>query len=68
MLVLQVRLLCLVFSEFSTSLMDANDIELSLGMDFEKVQGLWKHGDEAVIISFRKSKEHVYEISGYMIN
>ena len=46
--------------------MDDHEIELSKGMDFEKVQGLWKHDDEAVIISFRKSKENVYDISGDM--
>ena len=44
--------------------MDA--FELSKGMDFEKVKGLWKNSDsdEAVIITYRKSREHVYEFSG----
>ena len=43
-----------------------DDFELSKGMDFEKVKGLWKNSDsdEAVIITYRKSREHVYEFSG----
>ena len=41
-----------------------DDYEISKGMDFDRVKGLWKNDDEAIIITFRKSVEHVYDISG----